>query len=165
MNSLLAVTFTREEVEKALKQMAPLKFPGLDGFNPNFYQTYWHIVRGKITAVVLKFLNDGCFDSSINFIYIALIPKIKNPMLASDFYPISLCNAIYKIMSKVLANILKMVLPSIILKNQSAFIPGRLIINNIIVAYEALYSMKKRKKKDVKGIWQSNWIFSRRMTS
>lgn len=85
MNSNLAATFTREEVEMTLKQMAPLKSPCPDGFNLGFYQTYWHIVEDEVTSVVLKFLNDGCFDNRINFTYITIIPKIKNPMYALDF--------------------------------------------------------------------------------
>lgn len=66
----------------ALKQMAPLKSLGLDGFNPNFYQPYWHIVGDKVTHVVLKFANECIFDTCINFTYIVLIPKIKNLIYA-----------------------------------------------------------------------------------
>lgn len=100
----------------------------------------------EVTSVVLKFLNDGRFENYINFTYIVLIPKIKNPVYAFDFCPISLHNVIYKLMSKVLTNRLKILLSTIISKNQSAFIPGRLILNNIIVVNETLHYMKKRKK-------------------
>lgn len=100
-----------EEVEYALKNMAPLKSPGLDGFNPGFYQKYWHIVGSEVSSVVLNFLNNGIFDSSINYSFIVLIPKVKNPICASKFQPISLCNVIYNLVSKILANTLKRLFP------------------------------------------------------
>lgn len=107
----------RKEVVFALKQMSPFKSPRLDGFNLNFYQTYWHIVSNEIISVVLNLLKNDCFDDEINFKYIVLIPKKKNHMYASNYKPISLCNLIYKIVSKVLANILKHIFPTIISKN------------------------------------------------
>lgn len=107
MNEVLTKQFMREEVEAALKQMAPLKASILDGFNPDFYQTNWHIVGDDVTSVVLKFLNECIFDKCINFTYIALISKIKCSVSASDFHLICLCNIIYKLESKFLANKLK----------------------------------------------------------
>lgn len=75
---------------------------------------------------------------------IFLIHKIKNPMKANDYRPISLCNVLYKITSKVLSNRLKKILSLIISPSQSAFISGRLITNNMTISYEALHTMKSR---------------------
>jgi hypothetical protein len=90
------------------------------------------------------FLNIGVMDDSINNTYIALIPKTAKPSSVTEFRPISLCNVIYKLISKVLANKLKVVLPKIISPTQSAFIPGRLITDNILAIYETLHSMQTR---------------------
>lgn len=83
--------------------MVSLKLPSPNGFSASFYQSYWSIVRDEICSTVLHFLNDGMFDENINYTYIVLIPKVNNPLKASDYRPISFCNVIYKIMSKVLS--------------------------------------------------------------
>jgi hypothetical protein len=93
---------------------------------------------------IKNFFSTGYLDAYVNSTFIALIPKNKNPSKVSDFRPISLCNVVYKIISKVLANRLKVILPHIISQNQSAFIPGRLISDNILAAYETLHTMNSR---------------------
>ena len=87
--------------------MAPLTAPGPDGMSSIFYKSFWHIVGEDVTAVVLQALNLGIVPKSINTTFITLIPKIKNPKKVSDFRPISLCNVIYKLIAKVVANRLK----------------------------------------------------------
>ena len=142
MNEILVGEFQVWEVEAALNQMAPLKAPEPDGMPPLFYQNFWHLVKGDVTQIVLHFLNSGSLPNPLNHTFITLIPKTKIPEQVSEFRPISLCNVLYKIFSKVLANRLKRVLPHIISEHQSAFIKGRLITDNILVAYETLHYMK-----------------------
>jgi hypothetical protein len=146
MNGWLLRQFLAEEVDFALSQMGPLKSSGLDGFTTCFYQKAWEVVHKEVCAAVLEFLNGGNFHPEINETYIALIPKIKNPTHITEFHPISLYNVIYKLIAKVLANHLKKVLGEIISPNQSAFIPNRLITDNIIIAFEALHTMDTRMK-------------------
>jgi hypothetical protein len=146
MNEWLLRPFVAEEVDFALSQMHPLKSPRPDGFAVCFYQKAWSIVWSEVCAAVLDFLNGGVFHDDINETFIALIPKIKNPTHITKFRPISLCNVIYKLIAKVLANRLKKVLGTIISPNQSAFIPGRLITDNIIIAFEVLHTMDTRLK-------------------
>ena len=125
-----------------------LKAPGPDGMPPLFYQNFWNLTGNDVTESVLKFLNSASLPEQLNHTFITLIPKKKNPECASDFRPISLCNVLYKIFSKVLANRLKKILPKIITEHQSAFTKSRLISNNILVAFESLHSMHKHKGKE-----------------
>lgn len=125
-------------------QMNPSKAPGPDGFPPGFYQQYWPIIGEDITISILKFLNCGGSIEDFNETFICPIPKVNDASTMRNFRPISLCSTVYKIVSKVLANRLKGVLDDLISKNQSAFVPGRLITDNVIVAFEILHSMRNK---------------------
>ena len=146
MQQELTCDFTAEEIKDALFQMGSTKAPGLDGMNALFFQKFWHVVGESVINAVLDYFNSGVMDLAINHTHIVLIPKIKSPEKMSDFRPISLCNVIYKIISKVLANKLKQILPNIITPTQSAFVPGRLITDNVLVAYETLHTMHSWEK-------------------
>ena len=130
MNASLVMEYKPEEVASAIKEMAPLKAPGLDGMPPLFYQSYWPDVGMEVTQVVLSYLNSGSILRSINHTFISLILKVKNPEKVADFRPISLCNVIYKIVSKVITNRLKPWLNSLISETQNAFTAGRLICSD-----------------------------------
>ena len=114
MQALLDAPYREDEVKTALFQMFPTKAPGLDGFPAHFFQKHWDVCGSEVTKVVLKIVEGQESAESINRTVLVLIPKIKNPLLLSQFRPISLCNVLYKIASKVVANRLKVVLPDII---------------------------------------------------
>ncbi|KAA3469841.1 reverse transcriptase [Gossypium australe] len=145
MNESLTKQFTEEDICNAVKTMPSLKAPGVDGFVATFFQRYWHIVGPDISGYCLDILNGQKEIRVINKTRIVLIPKIDNPKNMSHFRPISLCNVIYKIIAKVLVNRMSDILGDCINEAQGAFIPGRLISDNMLIAYEVLHSLKMKK--------------------
>lgn len=136
--------FVEEEIVTALKSMDPYKDAGPDGMNPNFFQKHWGIVGKDVVDMILGFLNNGEDIPDCNQTNIALVPKKKSSQVLGDFRPISLCNVVYKLISKTIANRMKGVLVDLISPNQSAFVPGRLIFDNTMVAYETIHTMRKK---------------------
>jgi hypothetical protein len=106
-NGMLLSPFNISEFKKALYSMHSDKAPGPDGLNPAFYKRFWHLCGVKIFHAATSWLNNGEFPSQIMETNIVLISKKDNPETMKDLRPISLCNVLYKIISKVLANRLK----------------------------------------------------------
>ncbi|PNX71213.1 ribonuclease H [Trifolium pratense] len=153
MQSYLSTNFTADEVHNAIKDMKGLAAPGPDGLPALFYHNYWDIVGKDVTEAVLNVLNKEENPDRYNNTHICLIPKIKNPITPSDYRPISLCNVIFKIITKTIANRLKPILPNIISHNQSAFVQDRLITDNTLVAFEIFnYFKHTNRKKGFVGI-------------
>jgi hypothetical protein len=110
-----------------------------------FYKKFWPLLRYKVKAEVLAVLNGGPLLESWNETIIVLIPKVKNPKNLKDLRPISLCNVLYMLISKVLANRLKNILPEIIAPSHSVFVPSRLITDNVVMAYELTHYMRNKR--------------------
>lgn len=94
--------------------------------------------------MVQNFFEQGTIDNQLVYTNIALIPKKKNPQVMTDLRPISLCNVLYKVISKVLVNRLKKIIILIISDTQSSFIPGRLITDNIMIPHEVMHFMRRK---------------------
>jgi hypothetical protein len=114
MNAMLDAPFEMSEVKTALFEMFPTKAPCPDGFSTHFFQRNWDLCWEEVTKAVLQVLSGEESPKGINKTFIVLIPKIASPKELGQFRPISLCNVLYKIASKVAANRLKRVLPDII---------------------------------------------------
>uniref|UniRef100_A0A2N9H5P7 Reverse transcriptase domain-containing protein n=1 Tax=Fagus sylvatica TaxID=28930 RepID=A0A2N9H5P7_FAGSY len=135
--------FTEEEVVGVVKDMAGDKSLGPDGFSMAFFQRCWAIVKDDIMAVLHDFHAHGTFEKSINATFIALIPKKPGAVECKDFRPISFISGVYKILSKVLANRLSLVLDKVVSASQNAFIGGRQILDSVLIANECLDSRLK----------------------
>ncbi|XP_074291949.1 uncharacterized protein LOC141618767 [Silene latifolia] len=148
MNVELRREYSEEEVVEALNQMHPLKAPGPDGMNGLFFQTFWSDIGPEVVRTVLPVLKGELSPRALNKTNIVLIPKKKAPDKIRDFRPISLCNVLYKLVSKVLVNRLKRFLGDIVSVNQSAFTPGRIISDNVMIAFELFHYMKNSRSTD-----------------
>ncbi|KAF7150605.1 hypothetical protein RHSIM_Rhsim02G0226500 [Rhododendron simsii] len=137
---------TPDEIRKAMFQMDGRKAPGPDGFVAAFYQENWDWMGMDIVQASLAFFESGFMLKELNQTLITLIPKVPNPQCVSDFRPISLCNVLYKVLSKVLVNRLRLVLRDLISQYQNGFVPTRMISDNMLIAHEMLEFIRKRKR-------------------
>ncbi|XP_021834215.1 uncharacterized protein LOC110774005 [Prunus avium] len=138
-----------DEVKDAVVQLGSLKAPGPDGFPGLFYQKFWEEVKDVIVGTAMSYSESWEAVHDFNHTNIAIIPKVRDPELPSQYRPISLCNNAYKILSKILANRLKVVLPHLISHQQNAFIPGRQIQDNILVAHEVFHYLRLKRRGKV----------------
>ncbi|GKU90595.1 hypothetical protein SLEP1_g4575 [Rubroshorea leprosula] len=136
---------SEDEIFTALNSFHPLKAPGRDGLHAIFFQKFWPSTKNIICATVSSFFTTGNLPADLNQTIITLVPKILNPTLISHFRPISLCNTIYKICSKLLVIRLRPFLNDLISPFQSSFIPRRLAVDNAIIAQELVSTMQKKK--------------------
>lgn len=114
INACLTKEFTEQEISDALFQIGPLNAPGLDGFPARFFQRNWETLKQDVVNAVMKFFEDGMLPEGVNDTFIVFIPKGNNPKCLKDFRPISLCNVIYKVISKCLVNQLRLFLDDLI---------------------------------------------------
>ena len=119
------------------------KSPGPDGFNSEFYKSVWEIIEVEFTTAVQAFFVKGFLPKGINSTILALIPKKEQATEMKDYRPISCCNVLYKVISKLIANRLKLILPKFVATNQSAFVSERLLIENIMLATEIVKDYHK----------------------
>lgn len=113
-NIRLTHPFSMEEVRTAVKQLGSLKAPGPDDLPGLFYDCLWEIVQCSINDLVYEFFSGKCRLDLLNHMHIVLIPKVPKQTSINQFRPISLCNNSYKILSKLLANHLKLFLSNLI---------------------------------------------------
>jgi hypothetical protein len=144
-NQLLCAMPTDSEIYESLLSLGRPKALGPDGFTALFYVKYWNHIKGTVLNVVGDFFMHIILLHEQNHTFIALIPKKLGASSVHQFRPISFCNIIYKIISKLLANKLKPLLDKVISPFQTAFVPGRLIQDNSILEHEMLHTFKQKR--------------------
>lgn len=139
MNEELCKEFSDQEIANAIFQIGPIKASGPDGIPVRFYQRNWGVLKDDIVRAVKDFFLSRIMPEGVNDTAIVLIPKVDQPMKLKDFRPISLCNVLYKVVSKCLVNRLRPLLDELVSQSQSAFVPGRMITDNALLAFECFH--------------------------
>jgi hypothetical protein len=139
--------FAEAEVKGAIWDCDSFKSPGPDGINFGFFKDFWVELKGDVMHFISEFHRNGKLSKGLNSTFIALIPKVDSPQRLNEFRPISLVGSLYKILAKVLANRLRLVIGSVISESQTAFVKDRQILDGILIANEAVDEARKLKKE------------------
>ena len=122
------------------------KAPGPDNFTSNFFHHFWDLIKNDVWKLVEESCSMHWLLPSLNAAFIALIPKEDHAVTLDKYRPIALCNVIYKVISKVISNRLKPLLPLLIFPKQTGYMEGRQILGGIILTHEIIHSLKQNKK-------------------
>ena len=156
--------FEKDEILSVVRDMEGDKTPGPDGFSMAFFHHCWRVVKRDVLAIFEEFNQHCKFEKSLNATFIVLIPKKNDASNIRDFRPISLVGSMYKILARVLANRLKVVLDQLIFESQNSFVGGRQILDSVLIANECVDSQTKSKipgviyKLDIEKAYDNvNW--------
>lgn len=163
----LVATVSEEEITKVLFSMPADKSPGPDGFTSEFFKSAWSIVGKDFMAAIQSFFMKGFLPTGMNSTILTLIPKKEAAKEMKDYRPISCCNVLYKVISKILANRIKNLLPKFFVWNQTAFLKNRLLMENLLLAtelvkdyYKDFISSRCAMKIDISKVFDSvQWDF------
>ncbi|GJX07756.1 RNA-directed DNA polymerase, eukaryota [Tanacetum coccineum] len=140
-------SISRDEIRVAVWNYGDNKSPGPDGYTFEFFKKYWGLIGPDFCEAVEYFFTNGTFSKGCNSSLIAFIPKVIDAKLVTDFRPISLIGCIYKVVTKIMANRLTMVISDIVSNTQSAFITERQILDGPFIINEILNWCKRKCKK------------------
>ena len=146
--SHLASGVTFLKVKEALWPLKPFKAPGPDSLHAGFFQRYWGSVGDAVFKEVSHIFDSGCMLEFLNQTLMTLIPKCPGADCLGNFRPISLCNTLYKVVTKIIVKRLWVALPKLISSLQTVFVPGRKGIDNMILVQELVHTMGTKKGKE-----------------
>ncbi len=146
-----SVSLTRpvsaQEVQEAVWALAADKASGPDGFPPFFFRQYWGIIRLAVVEAIQCFFAQAAMPEDWKATFITLIPKRQNAAERCHFRPISLCTTLYKVVARIMVGRIKPLLPGIISQEQGAFVAGRNISHNVMLAQEMMWDLRRASKR------------------
>lgn len=137
---------TAAEIKKIMFRLNPNKALGPDGLTSGFFKHSWEIIGAEVTGAITQFFGSAFLPSAANTTILSLVPKHPGASQITDHRPISCLNTIYKVISRLLVQRLKPILSSFILPSQTAFVKGRLILENSVLAGELVNGYHKNKE-------------------
>lgn len=142
-NKMLTNQPTLDEIKDIVFSMDPQSSPDPDGISGKFYQSCWDIIKIDLLLMVLDFFVGTTIPRAITHSCLILIPKVKNPQSFTDLRPISLSNVSCKIISKLVNQRLSPLMHKLITPNQTGFIKGRSITENIMLTQDMIHNINK----------------------
>ncbi|XP_075083309.1 uncharacterized protein LOC142167054 [Nicotiana tabacum] len=127
-----------KKIAHVVQNLPSDKTPGINGYPAEFFREFWPIIGKEVTEAILQFFETGKLLKEINCTTVTLIPKVQNPTYVKEFRHITCCSTLYKIIAKILTARLKLVVDILVGPSQSAFIKGRNILDNVIMAHELI---------------------------
>ncbi|KAL0290467.1 UNVERIFIED_CONTAM: hypothetical protein Sradi_7049900 [Sesamum radiatum] len=165
-NALL-LPITHNEIKAAFFDISEDSAPGPDGYTSSFFKAAWPEIGNDVCAAVTEFFVSGRLLKQLNATLLVLLPKVQLPVRVSEFRPIACCNVLYKAITKIIVRRMQQVLHLLIDYSQNAFVPGRSIADNILLAQELLVGYNQVKlpqrctiKVDIQKAYDSvQWDF------
>ncbi|KAL0408443.1 UNVERIFIED_CONTAM: hypothetical protein Sradi_1778700 [Sesamum radiatum] len=134
----LIIPVTQAEIKEAFFDISEDSAPEPDGYTSAFFKAAWPEIGNDICAAVTEFFASGRLLKQLNAMLLLLIPKVQLPIRVSEFRPIACCNVVYKAISKIPVRRMQQVLHMLIDYSQNAFVLGRSIADNVLLAQELL---------------------------
>ena len=165
-NAILTAAFSENEVFEAISQMEKNKAPGPDGFPAEFYQNFWELIENDLMAMFIAFENGELPLFHLNFGTFILLPKKENAVQIQQYQPICLLNVSFKVFTKVGTNRVTGITDSVVQPTQTAFMPGRHILEGVVILHETIHELHRKKMDGVlfkidfeKAYDKVNWDF------
>ena len=147
-NEILVAPFSEEEVKLAVLDMEQNKAPSPDGFTAKFYQFFWEVVKPDLMSLFYEFHAGRLPIHSLNFRVITLLPKITDAIRIQQYMPICLLNVSFRIFTKVRNNRILKVADKLMGPSQTAFIPGRYIMEGVVILHETIHELHRKNKME-----------------